>query len=457
MHHYANLVLHFNILFMRTIVCASFFVILNICFISTKAQIKFSPAGVKEIVIHNTVWGLGGGTTADIKVIKEAGQWRSYLTRKESDRRMGAKQYDSTLHKLIAILDPAVLNNMLNGIAVIKPAVSSSTYNLTASKLITELKKGAKTPIMPVAHFEKLITQKTIDDAIAKTVIEMDVMDDYEYCEVDIINRNNDTVKLNTQKLCPTKLPWTINKHPTYDMAINNFVVAAMGAEDIPNKRPLSINSIKEAIYNYIDGQNAGAPIGTFKWNYYYPENLKLLKEHFMITEKFSYDNIYNCALRTNTMPTNATVYCRIDMADNKDIKTLIDYAALIDAYFKSNNFVLQYYSNRPKGYFSFWYYTGQSHHSSLLFLSQKLPELAKIDSTKTIAFYAGEPDDTTTWIIFPNNDILLTYHSFTAPNGQPGPIFPPMAPNTSWNTRSRYYYLFDGSGKVLSEGNSLY
>ncbi len=423
---------------------------------NANSQGRLVPAEIKEIKVHNTVWGLGGGTTADIKVIPEGGKWQSYLVKRESDVRI-RKVYDSTLNKLIAIIDPGIVNNMLNGIALVKPAVSSATYGLTPQKLITELKKDTKVPVMQPPPFEQLITQKVIDDAIAKTVVEMNVMDDYEYCEVNIITRHNDTLKLSTQKLCPTKLPWTINKKSTYDMSINNFVVAAMGAEDIPNKRPLSMVSIKEAIYNYIDGQNEGAPIGTFKWNYYYPENLKLLNEHFTIKERFLYDNVYDCTLRTSTMPANATIYCRINMADNKDIKTLVDYAALIDNYFKTNNFVLQYYTNRPKAYFSFSYYTGQSNHSSLRFLEHKLPQLAKVDSTKTISFYAGEPDDASSWIIFPNNNILLTYHSFTLPNGTPGPIFPPMAPNTSWSTRSRYYYLFNSSGKVLSEGNGLY
>ncbi len=428
--------------------------IFTIFFTKTLAQVKVTSTQVKEIVIHNAVAGLGGGMSADVKVVAEKDEWHSYLVRKTSQQlNPERKSYDSTLHRFIAVISPQLLNHLLSGIAVINPAVTPLTFGLTAQKLIEGLKNDAKAPITQAPHFEKLITQKVIDDAIIKSVVGIDRTDDYEYCEVTIFTTRNDSVKLSTGNLCPTKLPWTFNNHFTYDMAVNNFVAAAIGNEDIPNKEALNISSLKESIYNYIDDQNPDALVATFRWMYDYPENLKLLTEHFTITEKISYGNVFSCWLRTRAMPANASIEGRIDMTRREEINTVIGYAGLIDQYFKADNFVLKYYSNRPDSHFAFSYSTGQSPYNSLRYLSKKLPELSKTDSSKTISFWLGAPDESSFWIMFPGSKTLLTYHSVTTPNGQTAPIYPPQDPNATWTTKSYTWYLFDDAGKVLGQG----
>jgi len=429
-------------------------IIFTLFFMKARAQVKLTPPQVKEIVIHNAAGGLGGGMSADVKVFAENGEWHSYLIQKTSKQlNPERRSYDSTLHRFIAVINPQLVNHLLGGIAVIRPAITPSTFGLTAQKLIEGLKNDAKAPITQTPDFEKLITQKVIHDAIVKSVVGIDRMDDFEYCEVTIFTRHNDSVKLSTRNLCPTKLPWTFNNHFTYDMGVNNFVVAAIGNEDIPNKQALNISSLKESIYNYIDDQNPAAPIATFKWNYDYPENLKLLTEHFTITEKVLYGNEYSCWLRTKAMPANASIEGRIDMARREDINTVIEYAGLIDRHFKADNFVFKYYSNRPDSHFAFSYNTGQSPYNSLRYLSKKLPELSKADSSKTISFWLGAPDESSFWIICPDSKVLLTYHSVTTPNGETAPIYPPQDPSMSWTTKSDTWYLFDGAGKVLKQG----
>jgi|GEM_PF-4575054 len=442
---------------MKKPIAAILLLIFNLFFITAKAQIKLAPIQVKEILVRNTVAGLGGSTSADVKVVAEAGKWNSYLTHKTSYSRMpGRQSYDSVSQKFIAVVSPILLNNMLTGIAAVKPAITSSTFNLTPNKLIAELKNGAKLPVSNSPDFEKLITQKDINDAIAKNIVDIGAMDVYVYCEVDIVTRKNDTVKLKTRNFYPTKLPWMINNQATYDMAINNFVVAAIGNEDVPNKEALNISSLKESIYKYIDERNASAPIASFKWQYDYPENLKLLTENFTISKKFLYGNVYSCLLRTNTMPANASLECQIDMTRKSDVKMVIEYAALIDKYFKTNNFMFNYYRNLKDAYIGFAYYTGRSPYYSLEYLGKKLPELAKTDSTQVIHCWISAPDDASTWIMFPDNKALLTYHSVTTPNGETAPIYPPLDPNANWSIKSNTYYLFDGSGKVLSQGRGF-
>lgn len=396
---------------------------------------------------------MNGGISAEMKVVAEDGHWNSYLTRKTSSSIGGHGSCDSTFHKLIATLNPILVNKLLHGIAFIKPSITPATFRLTPIQLITELRDSAKVPIKHAPDFAKLITQKIIDYVIKKATINIAPMDDYEYSEVLIINVKNDTINLNTRNVCPTKQPWTINNRLTYDMAINNFVVAAMGKEDMPNKNTLSINSLKESIYKYVDEHNIGDPIGRFKWEHYYPGNLKLLKSHFTIYEGLMTGDVYRCTLKTKTMPSNTVFEANINMMLKKDIDMVINYATLIDNYFRSNNFVLKYYSNRPKTQFDFSYSTGQSPYHSLTYLGKKLPEMAKIDSSQTISFWIAGDDESSYWTIFPDGKALLTYHSVTTPDGKTAPIYPPQDPNASWFTNTNTYYLFDETGKVLSKG----
>ena len=432
-------------------------IILNLFYITSWAQVKLMPNQVKEIVIHSKIGGLNGGMTADIKVVAEVGKWNSYLTRKTSSLRLRQQHsYDSLLNRFITVISPATINNLLNGITVIKSIITQSTFGLTPNVLIAGLKADAKLPLTRAPDFEDLITQKIINEAIKKSVVEINRMDDYEYCDILIITRHNDTVKLSTQNVCCTKLPWTLNNHPTYDMAINSFVVAAIDKEDVPNKEALNISSLKESIFNYIDEHNANAPIATFRWNYNYPENVKLLTEHFTIKERFYYGDVYTCVLKTSTMPANAIFECRVDMTRREDINQIIEYAAHIDKYFKTDNFVYKYYNNRPQCLFDFSYYTGQSPYSSLSYLNRKLPELAKVDSTKTLNLLVIAPDESSYWTIFPDNKMLLTRHSVTTQDGKTAPIYPVENPNITWTGRLYSYYLFDSTGKVLAKGDRL-
>jgi len=440
---------------MKNQIISTLIILVNLLCCDAIAQVKLAPSQVKKILVHNAVGGRGGGESADIEVIWETTGWNSYLVRRTKNEIMlGRKPYDTTMRQLIATLPPSLIGNMIAGIAVLKPALTRTTFGLTAAGLIAELKNGAKAPVTTAPDFNKLINQQLIDQIIAKTVVDEIVMDDFEYSEVDVITKHNDTVKLSTRILCPTKLPWTIGRHVTYDMAINNFVLAAMGKEAVPNKRTLSIGSLKEAIFKYIDEQHPNAPIADFKWRYYYPENLKLLTSHFKIMgTRFMQGNYYYCRLSTSSMPPAVLFESTLDMTSEEDVRMTIAYADLIDQYFKSNNFVLNYYGQRANAHITLSYYTGRSPYYSLSNFSKKLPGLAKTDSTQTISFWAGTEDDTSYWVLFPNHQSLMTYHAVTTADGKAAPIFPAQDPNASWFTKTNTWYLFDGAGKVLSQG----
>jgi len=340
---------------MKKVVVAAVLTLLNLFFFNSIAQVKLEPRQIKEIMVHNTEAGLGGGVYVDIKVVAENGQWHSYLIHKNSYMiDPGRKSYDSALRRPTAILKPMAVTKLLNGLAVIKPAVTKETFSLTPASLINQLKKGAKIPITHSPDFRRLITQKAIDKAIAKALTPDIVMDDFEQCKVEIITISRDTIKLSTDNLSPTKQPWTINKKTTYDMAINNFVIAAMGAEAVPNKRTLSFNSLKEHIYNDIDKRSPASPIATFKWNYYYPSSLKLLNQHFSIKKSYLSDNIYLVRLKTKAMSDNAELDARVDMTRPRDIDKMISYSALVDKFFLSDNFVFKFYKNRAGNIISF-------------------------------------------------------------------------------------------------------
>jgi hypothetical protein len=418
------------------------------------SQNKLAPLQIKEIIVHNANGGLGGGETADIDVVPEFGGWSSYLVRRTKNEMRRRKPFDTTMHQLIATLRPELIAKLLNGIAAPKPKITQATFRLYAPGLIAELKAGAKAPVTDAPDFGQLISQPMVDEVIRKTVVDEMVMDDFEYTEVRVITRHNDTIKLSTRILCPTKQPWTIGKRLTYDMAINNFVLAAIGKKNVPNKRTLSIASLKDAIFQSIDKQHTNAPIANFKWRYYYAENLKILTAHFKVLgTRFLGGNYYCCRLSTGAMPSAVLFESTIDMTSGEDVRRTVAYADVANQYFRSDNFVLGYYGKRAGAYITLSCYTGKSPYPSLSNFSKTLPELAQTDSTQTICFWAGTEDDTSYWILFPNHQSLLTYHSITTPDGKAAPIFTPQDPKDSWYTKSRTWYLFDAGGKVLQHG----
>ncbi|EHQ30621.1 hypothetical protein Mucpa_6570 [Mucilaginibacter paludis DSM 18603] len=432
------------------------FVAVNLISMLTWGQVKLSIEQIKKITVQTTVAGMRTGNSESFEIVSEAGQWKSFRTIKDSSG-FGLQAQKNTTYKLLGILPPADVGDLLNCITHTKTGINSSTFDLNPKRLISELKSGAKIPISEAPDFDKLISQTIIDEAVAKTVIKMDIMDYLTFCEVDIISKRNDTIKVTSRNMCPTKLPWTINNKISYDMGINKFIEAAAGNENIPNKELLNVNSLKAAIFKYIDDHNADEPISTFRWHYYYPYTLGILRQHFSIQKKLQYENVYSCILKTSKMPSNAVIYANIDMASMKDVGMLVQYAALIDHYFEGNNFVLKYYRNVPKAHIGFPFEAYHSPYSSTRSLKRSLPELADVDSTQSISFYASEPDDTSQWTIYSGNMVLLRYHSITTPHGETAPIFPPVDPKLNWSARTDHYYLFDGTGKVLREGDRLY
>jgi hypothetical protein len=198
----------------------------------------------------------------------------------------------------------------------------------------------------------------------------------------------------------------------------------------------------------------------TFIWKHNYPESLKLLTGNFKIEKvEFYYgDDIYNCLLRTKAMPANAYIESEINMAHPSDAKTLIGYAALIDKYFKGDNFVFNYYNGRRDSKISFFYHSGISPYWSLRYVNKKLPQLGKSDSTQVIHFCTISPaDGVSSWAIFPDGKTLLTNHAPTNPRGRSAPIYPAQDPKAVWAVKDRMYYLFDGTGKLLNQGKDWY
>jgi len=176
-----------------------------------------------------------------------------------------------------------------------------------------------------------------------------------------------------------------------------------------------------------------------------------------MIVKRWMQGDTYSCVLRTKTMPADATLESRIDMTRKQDINRVIKYANLLDKYFNSNNFVLKYYSSCTDCHLIFACYNENSAHPSLSYLNKKLPELAKADATQVISFWTTAPDDSATWMLFPDGKSLLTYHSITTPGMTTAPIFPPHQPGDDWNTITHTYFLFDNNGTILSQGLGLY
>ncbi len=417
--------------------------------VDTRAQVKLAVTDVKEITVGTWTAGLLGHESSQLRIIPEDSTWNSYLISKsQASSNTNAKSYDSTLNRLIARLDPTLVDHFLQQLAVIKPRLTPETVGLTPRVLIADLQRGAGYTPPDQSNVNGVITQSIINNTIANTVTNPIVLDFVEGCRMLIYTRSNDTIKINSRVWCLTKLPWTVNNQQTYDVAINNFVVAAMGKEDFTLKYTLSINSLIERIYHTIDHENSQAPITAFKWANEYPENTGRLRQYFSIVPYWTNGDKFDLQLTTPHMPANSAIHARIDIAQNREVDRLISYGQQITGYLRKGNFLINYFAKQPDARIVFDYRDDRPPPLSFQHVSFLLPGINPEAYAQAITVSTSLPNDQSRWLLFPDGRVILFSHP---QNDTPGsPFYPKINPGSP-KKRLPDYIGYDRNGKIVT------
>jgi hypothetical protein len=438
-----------NLITLKNLVAAVVLFVSGLLLTNAQAQLKITPSDVREITVNTVVAGLLGNMSTFVKVVPVGGVWRSYIVHKARTLYSSDNiNYDSTLNRLITEVDPLLVNRFLQGITVIKPRRTRETFGLTPNGLIAGLRRDAKSTLTDTDILDSVITQSIIDSTITSTVTNPIVLDAFEGCTLSIITKSSDTTKINTRVYCPTKLPWTINNKQTYDMSINNFVVAIMGQEDVVSKYNLSINSLIERIYHNIDRRYKNMPITTFKWKHNNPETVKRLTDQFNAEPYWAYGDTFDVYLTTSAMFASTRIGATIDMTRSEDIERLIAYGKLVDQYLTKSNFMFNYYRKKNKARISFRYKDGWVPNIPTNNLSVMVPGLSNADLAKTVTCSVDLPDDYSDWMLFPDGRLLLFRHQLSTPDTAPFYL-----KKTSGSSRqsSYSYILYNREGKILT------
>lgn len=445
------------------------FVLAVVCFIVCQcnfaaAQVKISPGEIKKIHLADSEWALGFSRLMEFDILNENGQWNCYQTKQKypNDRFGKDKDYfareNSDSRKFIKKIDDELIGGLLGTINTIKPDYNWQIYGIDTDAVATtvdtvylknwEKKMSAMEHLIFVKELQKVSNVKAAIDSLQHYWW----TDDAPACAIEIIKRNNDTVKISTQKQMDYMLPWMINGTPSYDLNINKFFTSAIGDYRYSNRNRLTGDNFIYKIQEYIYNNFATEAIIRYKWNKYFPKQYKFLNTQFAISD-LSYDNeSIRLFAKNKQLPQNFVMHSVIDMGNDTAITQLVQFKNRLLGPAKKGNFVFDYYKNLPKAFISF-----SLHYNtrvSLASYNKKFKAwLQKNDSTvynerSILKFTSGSQYyDSQDWLLLPDDRlILLSYFKANIA----GRTYPSL--ETGDNTRKDCFVLFDNKGNLLSE-----
>lgn len=380
---------------------------------ATFAQ-KINLTDISKILLTAKDGGMNGGREIDVEIVKEHGHWNSYQIMKDvfnadydpHTHVGGEPTMHSTERKQIATLTKQQIIDFLNSVAIIKPQYSLNTFNFFPAVLIAELRKNVKGTVNETPKLEDIITEVSLQQALAGIIKDESGYDAFVHCDIRIVKANNDVLKMQTEHLYTTMLPWKINGQDSYDMNINRFFIAAMGKIVYPNKEILGVKALEDEIYNTIDRKYSEKPIATYRWNYTYADNVNLLKNNFTWVAKQPLwgSMTYRYTLQSNIMPSGIYIEATLDIADRTEIEHLIAYSNLATSYLKADNFVFKYYRDKPNCNIRISYNSNDPVNGEWEGLQQSIPYLQTMEANKVINFSVYAADDYSHWLLLPNN-----------------------------------------------------
>ncbi|HEY9003835.1 MAG TPA: hypothetical protein VIM89_20940 [Mucilaginibacter sp.] len=231
------------------------------------AQIKIQLNDIKKINLSELEDGVAGFRfSRDYEIIRKKNKWFCYQVDQDyqpphyikRDRHIKEFKVQRSLIKQVNI---QTIDSLLNSVSKLKSDYSWKMYRVD----LELLKKGMSSyyrfwkeyPLKPSKRKIILALYKnpTSLKAAVDSVQHISPVDAITECSIDIIKKNNDTVKIHTSHMRPFMQPWQVNGQKTYDLNINHFFVAVMTTNSISNKDFLMGEEFYNDIINEIEIQ----------------------------------------------------------------------------------------------------------------------------------------------------------------------------------------------------------
>jgi len=231
------------------------------------AQIKIQLSDIKKINLSESEDGVAGFRfSRDYQIMRKQNGWFCYQVSQEyqpphyikRDKHIREFKIQRRLIKQVGI---QTIDTLLNSVSKLKSDYNWKMYHVD----LALLKKGMSRyyqfwkeyPLKPsklktiLTLYENPISLKAAVDSVQH----ISPVDAITECSIDIIKKNNDTIKIYTSHMRPYMQPWQVNGHNTYDLKINYFFIAVMTNNSISNKNFLAGRDFYDDIINEIEIQ----------------------------------------------------------------------------------------------------------------------------------------------------------------------------------------------------------
>lgn len=412
-------------------------------------QQKTSQHDVKKILFTTKEAGMGGQVKVSFEVVQEHGQWNSYQTSKliESDYHPASNE-TSEIRLLIATLDPKAVTAFLNSIAVIKPKFDWREFGITPATLKKGLQADKNGTIF---KFYDLVNNKSIEQAII-FCRESYYTDIGLNCTIKVVKNNRDTIKIESGNQTICMLPWHIGSKETFDIAISQFFILAMGKEDYPNKFRMKTSTLENDVWEKLDGFRSYSPLNPYRWHYGYTKNLKLLKSNFILGDEHIHGIGSRCTLKSHDLPANVSFDAGINITDTAFLQRLPRFKDTVKACLKTSNFVFNYYNNLPGAKIIFETNSGidPTKYIPLTMVEEAVPHLKTVDLSKLINFFIESGERKSQWVLLPDNTLILMTRSGDEVAGLSPEVFQKVKEN--YFTTGHQFVLFNSNGKIFKQ-----
>lgn len=392
---------------------------------------------------------MGGQVRVSFELIKEQGQWNSYQTGILDELTYEPlKNVNMTTHLLIATLDPKAVANFLKSIAVIKPHLNWREFRVTPASL----KKGLQADGNgQVYKFAQLVNDKSIEQAIG-ICSRYGVSDLGVKCGIKVVKGNHDTIRIGSSNQAICMLPWHVGTRETFDIAISQFFIQAMGKQNYPNKSRLQTSALEGEVWEELDGYRSHGLLNPYRWRYGYPRNLSLLKQNFTLSNEHISGIQSRCTLTSAALPANVSLDAGIDIADTASLHRLIRFKDTVSGCLKAGNFVFDYYNklSTAKIIFETNAHMNPVKYIPLTTVEKAIPHLKAVDPSRLINFFIQSPEGKSQWALLPDNTLILMDKTGDKVAG----LLPEVFRNVkeSYVTRGHQFVLLDPRGKALKE-----
>lgn len=433
----------------RRMVCCLCLFICNLCY----GQQLLSIQNVRKILISNSSGSFDGGITVNLEVLPGHGRWSSYQTSYQVTEGVKMDSAKSSFtRKLVTNVPATIVATFLKGLSIIKPQFRWQSFGISPAVLKSDLQlanpKAAGTP-----DFDRLVTDTTIANALLALHKPGGFNDFGIHCFIHIITDKGAVIAMDTRHYEVGLLPWTLDHHETYDIAITNFFTAAMGKENYANR--YSFKDYKELVWEKLEESE---PLSQYRWKYGYTKNMAMLKRNFRI-DKVTFTpgllpvlrSAVWCDLKSDELPFKTLIQARVDIADTGNIAQLIAFKQMAIRLEKSKSFLFSFCRNKPNAQLilsvpekttaAYIIRKGPS-------VMQSIPGINKAIMDKMVALRIHTPDGDSDWNILPDGRAILTYISANAAVSS----VPASLKNidlAAFNA-TKHFAIFDATGKQL-------